>query len=120
MIRAISIFAFVLVAMTASAESLKLSSHYKAVGTNPDGSAYAGSVAVDILSDTTFAIRWTIDGTLYKGFGMRRNDALAATYTIDGEPGLIIYQVDGDGVMSGLWAVRGRTGNGTERLTPAD
>jgi hypothetical protein len=120
MIRAFSILAFALVAMTASAESLKLSAHYKAVGKNPDGSAYAGAVAVDILSDTTFAIQWTIDGTIYKGFGMRRNDALAATYTIDGEPGLIIYQVDADGTMNGLWAVRGQTGNGSERLTPAD
>ena len=55
-------------------------------------------MAADILSDTTFAIRWTIDG----------------------EPGLIIYQVGADGIMNGLWAVRGRTGNGGERLTPAD
>jgi hypothetical protein len=119
MIRAISALAFLVVATAANADTMTLAAHYKAVGTNPDGSEYAGTVAVQILSDTTFAIQWTIDGSVYKGFGMRRDDALSATYTIDGEPGLIIYKVDGNG-LNGLWAIRGRSGNGTERLTPSD
>jgi hypothetical protein len=37
---------------------------------------------------------------------MRLNDSLAATYTIDGEPDLIIYKVDRDG-LTGAWAIRG-------------
>lgn len=119
MIRILSTLAFLVVAMTANADTLTLASHYKAKGANPDGSEYTGVVAVQILSDTTFAIQWTIGGTVYKGFGMRRDDALAATYTIDGEPGLVIYKVDGNG-LHGLWAIRGRSGNGTERLTPDD
>jgi hypothetical protein len=49
---------------------------------------------------------------------MRMNDALSATYTINGQPGLVIYKVDGNGTLNGLWAVRGRDGSGTERLTP--
>jgi hypothetical protein len=112
-------FALCLFAWSASAESLTLASHYKASGTNPDGSSYTGDVKVDIISDTTFSIVWTIAGAKYKGFGMRRNDALAATYEIDGEPGLVIYKVEGNG-LNGLWAIRGQNGNGTERLTPAD
>jgi hypothetical protein len=48
---------------------------------------------------------------------MRMNDALAATYAINGEPGLVIYKVEGDG-LDGLWAIRGHNGNGTEHLTP--
>jgi hypothetical protein len=118
MFRNLVALAFCLIAWSANAETLTLASHYKAAGTNPDGSAYSGDVAIDIISDTTFSIVWTIEGTKYKGFGMRRNDALAATYMIDGEPGLVIYKVDGDG-LDGLWAVRGHNGNGTERLTPA-
>ena len=46
---------------------------------------------------------------------MRMNDTLAATYLVNGEPGLIIYQVGDNG---GLWAIRGQNGNGTDRLTP--
>jgi hypothetical protein len=37
---------------------------------------------------------------------------------INGEPGLIIYQVGDHGPLRGLWAVRGENGNGTEVLTP--
>ena len=119
MIRAVWAFVFLVVATAVHADSLTLASHYKAAGANPDGSAYTGDVSVKILSNTTFAIEWTIAGAVYKGFGMRRDDALAATYTIDGEPGLVIYKVDGNG-LNGLWAVRGQNGNGTERLTPND
>jgi hypothetical protein len=119
MIRMLSVFAFLAVATAANADTLTLSSHYSAAGTNPDGSKYTGTVAVQTLSNTTFAIQWTIGGALYKGFGMRRNDALAATYTINGEPGLIIYKVDGN-ELDGLWSVRGENGSGSEHLTPTD
>jgi hypothetical protein len=121
MIRAISTLAFLVLAVPASAaDTLKLAAHYAAAGTNPNGSSYTGTAEVQILSDTTFAIQWNVSGSVSKGFGMRRNDALAATYMIDGEPGLIIYEVDGQGVLHGLWAIRGHSGSGTERLTPAD
>ncbi len=116
MIRTIATFALLVIATTASAETLTLASRYDAVGKNPDGSQYAGTATVQILSDTTFAIQWSINGSTYKGFGMRRNDALAATYTVDGEPGLVIYKVDGNG-LDGVWAIRGENGNGTEHLT---
>jgi hypothetical protein len=112
--------AFLVFAVSANADTMKLASHYAAAGTNPDGSAYTGSVQVQIISDTTFAIQWKIAGAIYKGFGMRRNNALAATYTLNGEPGLVIYEVDDAGAMHGLWAVRGQSGSGTEQLTPAD
>jgi hypothetical protein len=120
MIRAVSTLALLIFAVSASADTLKLASHYVAAGTNPDGSPYTGTAEVKILSDTTFAIQWTVAGSVSKGFGMRRNDALAATYMIEGEPGLIIYEVDGEGRLHGLWSVRGHSGSGTERLTPAD
>jgi hypothetical protein len=104
--------------MAANAEALKLASKYEAAGTNPNGSHYTGTVSVTVISDTTFSIEWRIGGEVYKGFGMRMNDALAATYTINGEPGLVIYRVDDQGVMRGLWAIRGEDGNGSEMLTP--
>jgi hypothetical protein len=117
MIRTIAALGLCLFAFTASAETMTLASHYKATGTNPDGSAYSGDVKIDVISDTTFSIVWTIAGRKYQGFGMRLNDDLAATYEINGEPGLVIYRLDGDG-LNGLWAIRGHNGNGTERLAP--
>jgi hypothetical protein len=105
-------------AVPAHAETLVLASTYDEAGTNPDGSKFTGTVSIDVVSDTTFLIRWKIGSTTYKGFGMRLNDTLAATYTIDGEPGLAMYKVDSDGTLSGLWTVRGKDGSGTDRLTP--
>ena len=103
----------------ACAEALHLASHYAANGSNPDGSHYTGNADVTVISDTTFSIVWKIEGQRYEGFGMRLNDALAATYMINGEPGLIIYKVDGNG-LTGAWAVRGHDGVGTEHLRPLD
>ena len=75
--------------MPANAETLTLSSTYSVAGTNPDGSKYTGTAAVKVVSDATFTIKWTVGSSVYTGFGMRMNDALAATYMIDGEPGLV-------------------------------
>lgn len=125
MIRTLSTIAFLALASSvaltssASAESLTLASKYDATGANPDGSKYTGSATIDILSDTTFAIQWKIGGSVYKGFGMRLNDTLAATYMIDGEPGLVIYNVEGK-ALDGLWSIRGKNGSGTEHLTPSE
>ena len=103
----------------ARAEALHLASHYAASGSNPDGSHYTGNADVTVISDTTFSIVWKIQGERYEGFGMRLNDALAATYMINGEPGLVIYKVDGNG-LTGAWAIRGHDGVGTEHLRPMD
>lgn len=120
MIRSLFAFLFLAVAMPANAETLTLSSTYSVAGTNPDGSKYTGTADVKVISDATFTIKWTVGSSVYTGFGMRMNDALAATYMIDGAPGLVIYKVGGNGKLDGLWAIRAHDGNGTEVLTPRD
>ena len=90
----------------------------QALGKNGDGSSYTGTVSVKSISDTTFSIEWKIGSSVTKGFGMRRNDVLSATYMLNGQPGLIIYQVQKDGTLIGTWAIRGEKGNGSETLTP--
>ena len=117
MIRLFCTLVFLAVASPAGAEALTLASKYNATGTNPDGSKYTGTASVKVISESTFAIKWTIGGSTYEGFGMRMNDSLSATYMIDGEPGLVIYRVDGDG-LTGIWAIRGHDKVGTEHLRP--
>jgi len=121
MIRMLCALAFLAVALPAGAEPdvLTLASKYEATGANPDGSKYKGTVRVNVISHSTFTIKWSIGNSTYEGFGMRMNDSLAATYVIDGEPGLVMYKVDGDG-LSGIWAVRGHEKVGTEHLRPLD
>ena len=113
------VMALFLLAISARADdTLHISSSYKAAGKNADGSNYTGTVAIKSISDTTYTIEWKIDGGVTKGFGMRRNDVLSATYMLDGQPGLIIYQVQKDGTLIGTWAIKGQSGNGSETLTP--
>ena len=109
---------FLGLATPAAAETLKLASTYDEAGTNPNGSKYTGTATIQILSDTTFAIQWTVGNSTFSGFGMRMDDSLAATYMINGQPGLMIYKVGAGGVLNGLWSIRGQNGSGTDRLTP--
>ena len=81
MIRTICAVLLLGTAMPAFGETLKLASTYDETGTNPDGSKYTGTATVEIISDTTFSIRWKIGSTVYSGFGMRRGDTLAAGRT---------------------------------------
>jgi len=118
MIRLFFALALLLVSASVKADTLTLARHYGVVGTNPNGSKYSGTADVQVISDTTFYIDWKIAGDVYKGFGMRQGGVLAATYTINGVPGLVIYSVETGGVMKGSWALRGQDGNGTEQLIP--
>jgi hypothetical protein len=123
MIRTICSLIFLAAATAATpaiAETLHLHSSYAVAGTNPNGSKYAGTADIKVVSDATFTIQWRIGGSTINGFGMRMNDALSATYMLNGQPGLVIYEVSKDGTLSGLWAIRGQDGNGTENLTPRD
>ena len=106
------------VARAAEVEKLALSEHYHVAGTNANGSKYSGIADIKGISDTTFSIVWHIGSATQSGFGMRMKDTLSATYILNGEPGLIIYRVQGNGSFTGVWAVRGEKGLGTETLTP--
>jgi hypothetical protein len=114
----LAVVALCLVTLSARAETLTLASSYKATGKNGDGSSYTGTVTVKVISDTTYTIEWKVGDTVTKGFGMRMGDTLSATYTLDGQPGLIIYKVQDDGTLSGIWAIKGESGTGSEVLTP--
>lgn len=50
---------------------------------------------------------------------MGMNDTLAGTCEFeDGTPGLVIYEAGPDGTLDGIWTARGRSGLGSEKLTP--
>ena len=53
----------------ALADSMTLASRYDVTGTNPNGSKYSGTARIEVISDTTFTIRWDIAGAVYEGFG---------------------------------------------------
>jgi hypothetical protein len=105
----------------AHAQDFTFAEVYDVAGTSFDGSPYEGTLTVDIVSDTTYTVEWTIGATVLNGFGMRMNDTLSAAYTLaDGTPGLVMYEVGDDGVLEGIWTIPGESGVGTETLTPRE
>ena len=93
---------------------------YTVEGTNFDGSPYAGTAEITLTSETTCVIEWETGGTTSQGICMRNDDAFAAGYVLDDAIGLIVYKVNEDGSMSGLWTLAGKEGNGTENLIPSN
>ena len=84
---------------------------YKAVGTNPDGSAYHGSCDVALQPDGTYTFDWTVGGSSSAGVGMLDKGVMTVDW---GESSPVIYQVQPDGkTLVGTWA----RGEGTEKLT---
>lgn len=90
---------------------------YRVAGTNLDGTAYAGSAEITVISDTTCLIEWET-GSSSQGICMRHGGVLAAAYTLDGYYGLVVYDILADGTLRGTWTVAGENGAGTETLTP--
>jgi hypothetical protein len=101
---------------TASAQSV--GGRYQAQGTNFDGSPYSGTATISRSSNTTCRIEWKTGGTSSSGFCMLSNGALAAAYKLGNAVGLILYDVQADGSLKGIWTIADKSGAGTENLTP--
>jgi hypothetical protein len=50
---------------------------------------------------------------------MMAGKSLAASYALSGKVGLVLYQLQPDGALKGVWTVADQPGAGTETLTPA-
>jgi hypothetical protein len=49
---------------------------------------------------------------------MRNEDSFAAAYQLGKAIGLVIYHVQDDGTLDGIWTIADKAGAGTEVLTP--
>lgn len=110
--------AFALMVMAAPAGAQSIGGTYDAEGTNLDGSPYRGTATITLTSSTTCEIRWTTGGTTSQGICMRNGPSFAASYVLGRAIGLVIYNLQPDGSLEGLWTVAGTEGAGTEVLTP--
>ena len=90
---------------------------YRVEGTNFDGSRYTGVAAIKVTSKSTCNIAWDT-GSTAKGICMRNGSSFAASYVMGDAIGLVIYRINSDGTLEGLWTVAGEDGVGTEKLIP--
>ncbi|TPK70333.1 hypothetical protein FKO01_03930 [Mesorhizobium sp. B2-3-3] len=105
-----------LAALPATAQSI--GGTYTVAGTNFDGSSYGGEATITLTSGTTCTIHWETGGSSSDGICMRNDNAFSAGYVMDKDIGLVVYKVEEDGSLHGLWTIAGKEGNGTEVLTP--
>ncbi|AZO08068.1 MULTISPECIES: hypothetical protein [unclassified Mesorhizobium] len=112
----LSLAMFGVASMPAAAQSI--GGAYTVAGTNFDGSNYGGEATITLTSDTTCTIHWETGGSTSDGICMRNDDAFSAGYVMGKEIGLVVYKVEKDGSLHGLWTIAGQNGNGTEVLTP--
>lgn len=107
-----------LAAAAALADAGDVGGTYRIEGTNANGSPYKGTATITVTSSNTCRIVWKTGPTTSEGICMRNQNAFSAGYVLQGDVGLIIYQINDDGTMDGLWTVADQPGVGTERLIP--
>jgi hypothetical protein len=105
------------VGLSAAASAQSVGGRYEARGTNVDGSPYSGTATITRTSNTTCRIRWQT-GSTSDGFCMLAGRSFAAAYQLQGSVGLVVYELQPDGALNGVWTIADRPGAGTEVLTP--
>ena len=91
---------------------------YRVSGTNFDGSPYRGTAVIVPSSNSTCRIEWHTGSTTSVGFCMRAGNSLAAAYKLNDSVGLVLYELQPDRSLKGLWTIADKPGSGTEVLTP--
>lgn len=91
---------------------------YDVNGTNPDGTAYAGTMTIQQVGLASWRVRWQIGQAQIDGYGMSVGTVFSVGFALSERPGLSIYEVAPDGSMSGQWTLVGSSAIGSENLTP--
>ena len=92
--------------------------NYTVQGKNIDGSSYGGTVTITPSSDSTCRIVWKT-GSTSSGICMLAGRSFAAAYVLNKSFGLVLYELQGDGSLKGVWTIADQPGAGTETLIPA-
>jgi hypothetical protein len=116
--RAVAIGFLVLALAGTPAAAQMVGGQYRVTGTNADGSAYRGTATITPSSNSTCRITWHTGSTSI-GICMLAGRAFAASYVLNRKVGLVVYELQPDGSLKGVWTLADQPGAGTEILTPA-
>jgi hypothetical protein len=100
-----------------SAAAQSVGGNYTVRGTNFDGSTYSGTAQIT-ASGSGCRIVWQTGSTSSRGTCMLANHAFAAHYRMGDRWGLVVYELQSDGSLTGWWTITDKDGTGTETLTP--
>jgi len=89
---------------------------YAVLGVNPDGTEYRGELALQTGPAAAWIVTWLVGQEQVMGLGIIQGGVLAVSFSVNGRPGIAVYEVERDGTLRGTWNTGG--GLGTEKLTP--
>jgi hypothetical protein len=103
-------------AATATLLPEDISGVYILEGTNPDGSTYTGEVEIS-GSNNSYVIVWKIgDQQSQTGQGTFDGTKLTARWQEGESSGDVVYTLQSDGSLSGIWTIDGGSDQGSELL----
>lgn len=108
------LFSGVLLAGPAIGQSV--GGNYAVSGTNPNGSTYSGAAEI-AWTPKACRITWRFGSSTSEGFCMATAKSVAAFYRLGNSFGLVVYDVQPNGVLAGYWRVLDQEGIGGEILT---
>lgn len=96
-----------------------LTGNYVVVGTTlGGGGSYRGKAAV-AATGATYQVAWLVGGAKYRGTGILEGDVFSVVYHLKGSaPGVAVYKVESNGVLTGRWTSLAGTTLGTENWKP--
>lgn len=95
-----------------------ISGTYDVAGINLEGNRYKGVVVITHDGPNQYTLNWTIGVGTQAGTGTLNGDTLTATWADEVNSGDVTYTLQPDGSLSGDWTQKGKSGTGTETLTP--
>ena len=99
-----------------------LAGQYVIKGKNPSGQAYKGQARVKPARGV-YHVVWKIGNSRHVGTGILKGDLFSVVYQGAGDtsrPGLVVYEVQDDGSLVGVWVGLGQREMGKESWTPAE
>ena len=109
-----------LLACISVASAQDLPGKYQVEGKNLDGSAYSGTAEIVATTEVTCRIAWQTGSTTSEGICMRNGNSFAAGYVLGESIGLVVYEMQDDGSLVGVWTIADQDGVGEEVLTPME
>lgn len=103
--------------LTGTAAAQSIGGAYSVSGSNMDGSSYGGTAQIT-PSGSGCVIKWTTGSTTSEGICMLAGKSFAAAYKLGGDVGLVVYELQADGRLVGVWTIADKKGVGKETLTP--
>jgi hypothetical protein len=100
---------------TVGTSASNITGTYTITGTNLDDSTYSGTLIIEQHA-SSYRLFWEA-GDTFEGVGTLLDDVLAVGWSVDQPCGVVAYQIQADGMLTGKWISAEQSMHGTERAS---